>query len=273
MSSTSSVSSHYTLLQSFVITALLVTAAVLVLPGPGFRSAQRNAAHVAQDAGPPEDVRYQTALQQGLTGDLPSARAAFEQLARDERGSVKAAWALYQASLAARAVGDDPGAEALLTELRRDYAEHPLALRVEENSAPAAVPSRLSDCGPRALQWLAAQAGIVTDLADLRNRCGTDESGTTLAALANAAGDLGFEANAAQVDHWFLIRHRSSGIAWVDGDHYVAFLPTGDRNRVRVMDPNESEPVVEEVETLVRRSQGVVLLLAWGEKPLPRIRK
>jgi hypothetical protein len=40
-----------------------------------------------------------------------------------------------------------------------------------------------------------------------------------------------------------------------------------------VMDPNESEPVVEEVETLVRRSQGVVLLLAWGEKPLPRIRK
>src|SRR5262245_61052718 len=89
-------------------------------PGPG-------------DDRPPLDGRYRQAMQVGLARDYPSARQQMLQLAKAERGSSTGAWALYQAGLAAHASGDPPAAEATFAELRRDYPDHPLALRVKRD--------------------------------------------------------------------------------------------------------------------------------------------
>src|SRR5262245_6681954 len=83
----------------------------------------------AGDDRAPGDARYAHALQRGLAGDRAGARAEFLRLARTSGSSSTAAWALYQAGLAARAGGDTAGSERLFAQLRHEFPDHPLALR------------------------------------------------------------------------------------------------------------------------------------------------
>ena len=225
------------------------------------------------DAQAPSDPRYRSALKAGLAGDLIHGEAAMLRLASAERGTSTAAWALYQAGVAERAQHHAAAGEALFARLRREYPGHLLALRTASSPAPPPARPRaaLADCGPRALLTLCRQAKIPATLAELRKRCGTTADGTTLEGLAKAAKEKGLRVEALQVDDWFLRRHRPSGIGWTDGDHYVAFTPGRSAGEVSLFDPNERVAHPATVEELIRRSQGIVLLVAWGKQPLPEV--
>ena len=55
----------------------------------------------------------------------------------------------------------------------------------------------------------------------------------------------------------------------MSGIHYVCFEPEGEG--ARVWDPNEKTASTENWDVLAERSQGVVLLLAWGEERVPEL--
>ena len=232
---------------------------------------------VAGDQKPPVDPRYAAAVRRGLDGHLRDARRDLERLARESRDPNTGAWSLYQAALAARKTGDREGHHELLARLQREHPAHWLALRTKV-PAPAFRPTSVrhsggggksggSDCGPRALAWMLRKAGKPVDLARLTRECGTTAKGTTLLKLREAARKYGLQAEGAQVRGEFLRRERPRGIAWVSGIHYVCFEPEGEK--ARVWDPNEKTASTENWEALAERSQGVVLLLAWGEERVP----
>ncbi|HTE20980.1 MAG TPA: cysteine peptidase family C39 domain-containing protein [Armatimonadota bacterium] len=252
-------------LAAIVAVAVAVTVSLTLSAAPHYRPA-------AGDDCAPTEPRYLHALQLGLAKEYAGAGREMAGLAQARQGTSTGAWALYQASLAASAQGRTAEAVALEGELRREYAEHPLTARLAAAIAPAAPPRRaVGDCGPRSLLRLCTEAGVSASLPELTRQCGTDKHGTTLDGLLRAARRRGLKAEAAQVDEWFLRRHRPSGVAWVDGDHYVAFFPGGHDGEVRVLDPNVAGERVTPVAELARRSGGVVLLAAWGGRELPRI--
>ncbi len=229
-------------------------------PGPG-------------DDRPPRDAGYQQALRSGLAGDLGAGRLQMLRIADEHPRTNTAAWAVYQAGLGARATGDASGAEALFARLRREYPDHPLALRVQPD--PLAPQPRIvrkrPDCGPRSLMVLCRQAGFRATLPELERRCKMKREGVTLADQAGAARQKGFRVAAAQVDGWFLRRHRPSGVAWLQGDHYIAFRPGEQPDQLCVTDPRVPGEQVVSADDLARLASGIVLLVAWGEQPLPRL--
>ncbi len=229
-------------------------------PGPG-------------DDRPPRDPGYQLALQQGLAGDLNGGRQRMLRIADEQPGPNTAAWALYQAGLGARATGDASGAEALFARLRREYSDHPLAQRVQPDppAAPPRIARKRPDCGPLSLLVLCRQAGIRATLPEIVRRCKMNRNGVTFGSLAGAARQKGFRVAAAQVDGWFLRRHRPSGIAWLQGDHYIAFRPGAQPEQLCVTDPSVPGEQVVSADDLARQASGIVLLVAWGERTLPRL--
>lgn len=243
----------------------------------GYRLTRRHASRPASaPAAPPQDrppqtAAYEHALDVGLHGNLAQAKAEFVTLAQAQQGTSAGAWALYQGALAARASHQPAEAERLFARLRHDYPNHPLSLRLKPEPAPAPRVLVAGDCGPRSLLALCQQARIPATLPELSRRCGTDRYGTTLDRLARAAREKGLRVEAASVDGWFLRRRRPNGIAWVNGDHYVAFLPGPDPDHVWLLDPNEGGRRLVSAEELAEASQGIVLLAAWGRDSLPAI--
>ena len=225
-----------------------------------------------QDDRPPADARYQQALQPRPCRRPRGGDGACWPWPARQRGTSAGA-ALYQAGIAARGRATRRRRIASCPALRRDYPGHPLALRSQPAPPPVTRPRPASDCGPRALALLCGQAGLPADLADLTRRCGTTKEGTTLEGLAQGArGDR------------LPLRRRpprrpvppppaaGGDRGWVDGSHYVAFLPGSDGG-FWLLDPNEPgrEPV--DAERLASRSQGIVLLLAWGSGHCRRCRR
>jgi hypothetical protein len=224
----------------------------------------------AADTEAPADARYQRALQAGLAHDYRASYRQFRQLAAAERGTNTGAWSVYQASLAAEALKDAAGRDAELAELRRQYPVHRLTLRLAPEAAPSPSQRPAAECGPRALLYLCQQAALPATLAELRERCGTDAHGTTLAKLEEAARSRGFRTSAVRADAAFLRRAGSAGIAWVNGDHYVAFEPAPGKDRISLTDPNGEATRVVSAAELAKSSQGILLFLAWGDRALPK---
>jgi hypothetical protein len=230
----------------------------------------------AGDDHPPTDRRYQADIQLGRShtgrtpGQLAAARTDLERLAAEHPRTSAAAWSLYQAGLAAQFLKDEAGRRQDWALLQRDYAEHPAAIRTREATTPAPSAKETgSDCGPRALAHLLEAAGKPTDLKQLTHECATDAHGTTLEALQRVAEKHGLRTEAAQVDAEFLKKERPQGIAWVEGVHYLCFQPQADR--AEVWDPNGETTQGVTWEQLAQRSQGVVLLVAWGNGKLPKL--
>jgi hypothetical protein len=120
---------------------------------------------------------------------------------------------------------------------------------------------RAADCGPRALAVVLEARGRQVEVSWLARVAGTNRFGTTLAGLERAAAAAGLRAEAVQMDFPALTKMEGMGIAWVDGDHYVAVLSVrGDEAIIR--DPNHSQDERIETEQLLRRSGGIVLTLA-----------
>lgn len=250
----------------------LAAAATLTLGGVTWLSLQSPAGYHfrAGDERPPTDSRYQVDIDLGRTGQLAAARTDLERLAAQRPHTSEAAWSLYQAGLAAQSLKDEAGRRRDWDRLQREYAEHPLALRTREAAAPATKPKETgSDCGPRALAHLLEAAGKPPDLKQLTHECATDAHGTTMEALQRVAEKHGLKTEAAQVDAQFLNKERPQGIAWVEGVHYLCFQPRGDR--AEMWDPNGEKTETLTWEQLAHRSQGVVLLTAWGNATLPKL--
>jgi ABC-type bacteriocin/lantibiotic exporter with double-glycine peptidase domain len=103
--------------------------------------------------------------------------------------------------------------------------------------------------------------GRRVELAKLRREASTNSVGTTLAGMERAAKAEGLKAEAVQMDLPALKRMEGMGIAWVDGNHYVAALRVeGDFATIR--DPNHETEERIGTEQLLRRSGGIVLRLA-----------
>jgi hypothetical protein len=257
------------LLGAGIGTGLAGTALLMVLVVAARPAEYRPGPH---DDQPPADPHYHETLRIGLAGDRAAGRRQLLQLAREHPGMSEAAWCLYQAALGARADGDQRAADSLLAELRRDFAGHPLTLRLDAPAASAASlrgPSR-TDCGPRALLVLCEEAHVPATLPELARLCGTTERGTTLEGLCQGARAKGLRALGARVDAPFLERHRPQGISWVDGDHFVAFGPA-ERGAFWALDPNEGFRRRTIADDLVKRCQGIVVLVAWGSQSLPPV--
>lgn len=254
------------------IAALIVMATAALWQSRGRVTATAVEAAAADNDRAPTDARYQQAVRVGLSGDRAKAAERLLELARSEKGSNTGAWSLYQAALAAKALKQPAESAARLAELRRDYPDHPLAARFAAGARSPAAPERgPSDCGPRSLLYLCERAGIRATLEELTERCATDKHGTTLDRLQSAARQKGLKAEAAHVDAAYLRRHRPSGIAWVSGDHYVAFLPVDGRDQFLICDANRPKPEPVATQELAKRSQGIVLLTAWGKAELPPV--
>jgi len=243
---------------------------LLLQPRGGRARVASAVATSAMDGDAPADARYQRALRAGLSHDYRASYRQFLDLAAAERGTNTGAWSLYQASLAAEALKDARGREERLEELRREYPAHRLALHVAAATLPARSRRPAADCGPRALLYLCEQAGISATLPELRKNCGTDAHGTTLAKLAAAARGRGLRTSAVRADADFLRRVGGTGIAWVNGDHYVAFEPAPGKDRISLTDPNLEAPRVVSAAELAKSSQGILLFVAWGDRALPK---
>jgi hypothetical protein len=223
------------------------------------------------DDGPPRDAAYQRVMARGGTKDYGLARRELVTLAQAHPGTNLGAWSLYQAAFAAEADGDAAGATALRAELRQQYPTHQLALRVAPSPTVSAPQRAPQDCGSRSLLYLCRQARHAATLPELTRQCATTPSGTTLEGLAKGAQAVGLRTAALQVDASFLKHERPAGIAWVDGDHYVAFTRGPGSDSVELYDPNDGVRRAVPAEALVQRSQGIVLLLGWEGHPLPAV--
>lgn len=247
----------------------IATITILTAAAIGARQSRLGYRPRAGDDRPPPQPQYEAALRRGLAGDYAGAEAAFLTLAKGHRGTNAAAWSLYQASLAAAERGDRAQADHLRAELTEGYPGHPVVLRLSQASAGSPPERPKADCGPRALQSLCEAAGRRTGLQELKQLCKTDTHGTTLEGLVNAARAQGLRVAPAQVDHWYLRRHRPAGLAWVDGNHYVAFFPGSTPDQFWLADPNLPQRQTITAASLRERSQGIVLLAAWGDRKLP----
>ena len=228
--------------------------------------------YISGDDRPPNDPRYLAAMKRGRSGDLSGAQLVLIRLEAQVHGSSAGAWALYEAGIAARSLHNPVQQRRLWNRLAVDYPAHPLAMRVRDSPEEAHRQVSDADCGPRALAHLLERAGKHVAVVSLARECGTDARGTTLEALQNAAKKEGIRAEAYHVDRELLEREHPRGIAWVDGIHYVYFEPAGWwSDSARVWDPNG--PAIREMKwkTLGERSQGIVLLAAWGRQALPAL--
>jgi hypothetical protein len=119
----------------------------------------------------------------------------------------------------------------------------------------------VADCGPRAMGILLHKIGKDVPTVELARTAGTNRYGTTLAGLEKAAKAKGLKCEAVQMDLNALKQLPGMGIAWVDGDHYVAVL-TVFGEEARIHDPNHENEETIPTETLLRRSGGIVLSIS-----------
>jgi hypothetical protein len=117
-----------------------------------------------------------------------------------------------------------------------------------------------ADCGPRALLMLCRKMGVRADLNSLRGEAGTTVEGASLEGMKRAAESVGFKAEGVQMDRDALANLSGPAIAWVDGEHYLAVLSSGEEG-VHVHDPNKTEEEVMSTDELLRRSGGILLTL------------
>ena len=146
------------------------------------------------------------------------------------------------------------------------------------SSTPAATPSTeplfyehttapvLPLCGPRALQLVCRQYGRPAEVEELARLAGTQQTGTTLQGLAQAAQAKELRAQGLQVNLTQLARLPKPLIAWVGGWHYV--VVTGCRGgQVQLVDPEQGVEQTLAPADFVRQWQGYVL--AVEAAPLP----
>lgn len=135
----------------------------------------------------------------------------------------------------------------------------------EAQNAQTVTAASLSDCGPRALLLVCRELDIPASLPALTKAAGTRPgTGSNLLGLSRAAHTVGLSTRGVQVDTDALRRVPTPALAWVDGDHFVAVTRIKD-DSATVHDPNENGKEEVALDTLLRRSGGILLLLERGK--------
>ncbi|HLK57161.1 MAG TPA: cysteine peptidase family C39 domain-containing protein [Chthonomonadaceae bacterium] len=129
---------------------------------------------------------------------------------------------------------------------------------------PLSSASGAADCGPRALLLVCEQLGIPAQLDTLRQKAGTNATGTSLQGLAQAAQAVGLKAQGVQLSREAFSEAQMPALAWVNGNHFVAVLAitgSGESGVARIHDPNQSEAETISQERLLRLCSGYLLLI------------
>jgi len=109
-----------------------------------------------------------------------------------------------------------------------------LAPLAYEHTAPAPA---LPECGPQALAIVCEQLGIPAETEELIELAGTDETGTSMYGLQQAAEAKGLTAEGLQVDLAYLYQVEKPVIAWIGQNHYVVVTAVS-QERVEFTDPD-----------------------------------
>jgi ATP-binding cassette subfamily B protein len=126
----------------------------------------------------------------------------------------------------------------------------------------------ITDCGAACLASVAAHYGLAMPVARIRQYASTDQKGTSILGLMEAAGRLGFSAKAVKADMEAMAGVPYPAIAHVIVQerlsHYVVIYGTDAKN-ITVMDPLDGKLHKWPRDVFRRQWTGVLLLLAPGE--------
>jgi len=204
-----------------------------------------------------DDAQYQKAICYFGQGDYEQAIGEFEKVKQDFPDSylsVRAEGWVEKAQVKLAAARGDclepvlyddtvPAVPAPRTESRQpeetrvapvDLQPAELAPLVYERTAPA---PPLPACGPEALKIVCEGFGIPTEIDELAELAGTDQSGTSMYGLKQAAAAKGLHAEGLQADLAYLYNAPKPVIALISGDHYVVVTNVS-REQVQFTDPD-----------------------------------
>jgi RHS repeat-associated protein len=116
--------------------------------------------------------------------------------------------------------------EAITYILENQWGSVNLAKARAESEGPEQRLARAQWCGPAALQKLLARTGVVANEAELAKLAGTDETGTTMQGLIDAAGANGVELTGVEVQDPRTLP--TPFIAFVNGNHFITVEEIGD---------------------------------------------
>ena len=154
-----------------------------------------------------------------------------------------------------------------LNRLVREYPSHPYADEakrviefIKTLNANSTVQNR---CGPEALSILLSQSGIKADPQELALLAGTDEKGTTMLGLKQAAEKKGLSLTALRLTSSRLSEFKGKAILFVDGSHFV-FLKDTSEGGIIVID--SSSAVKIPCDELKNRWHGEALTVKGTQK-------
>ena len=205
-----------------------------------------------------DDAQYQKAICYSAQGDYEQAMAEFEQVKEkfpDSYLSVRAdgwiqkakiklagdsgkAWVpvVYaDTALTAPPARSGPSGAAESAQSRpMDVNLEELAPLAYEHTAPAPA---LPTCGPQALAIVCEQLGIPAEAEELAELAATDQTGTSMYGLQQAAAAKGLVAEGLQVDLAYLYQVEKPVVAWIGQNHYVVVTAVS-QQRVEFTDPD-----------------------------------
>lgn len=130
----------------------------------------------------------------------------------------------------------------------------------------------ITDCGAACLASVAAHYRLQLPVSRIRQYAGTDNRGTTVLGLLEAAEKLGFQARAAKGQADSLPKIPLPAVAHVvlkNGLHHFVVIDKVTGRHIRIMDPAEGRTRKEPVSTFIGHWTGVLILLAPAENFRP----
>lgn len=123
-------------------------------------------------------------------------------------------------------------------------------------------------CGPESLSLMCEMLGVPTSPAKIAQFAKTDESGTTLKGLADAAHQLGLNAIGMKIDIGKLLRMKQPVIAHVRQNHFVVVEIITD-SQLRIFDPVKSTSIMNPAE-FSKIWDGYILRVVSPQAPIQR---
>lgn len=122
----------------------------------------------------------------------------------------------------------------------------------------------ITDCGAACLASIAASYNLQIPIARIRQYAGTDNKGTNLLGLLEAAGKLGFEAKGVRGDFDSLFKIPKPTIAHVvikEVLHHYVVIYEVTKTRIKIMDPADGKIQLKTHEKFKKEWTGVLVLL------------
>lgn len=205
---------------------------------------------------------YRQAYRHGEVDDFTAAAECFQQILEQCRDSELADDAQYQRAICYFAQQDYEQAIEEFEKVRQCFPDSHLSLRAQGWIERAQVKQAAQSdeclqtllyhdttpapprplCGPKALKLICDELDVSAQVDEIAQLAGTDDTGTSMYGLAQAAQALGLEPQGLQVDLAYLQSMELPVIAWIGGNHYVVVTDIT-RNAVYMTEPDRGELV------------------------------